>query len=159
MNNRYLSGVTALLLLAASVLPAGNVAAQDVKNIAGTYTLASNPLFGDNPRGQMILGPDGHYSIILARASLPKVAAGSRVKGTTEENRAIVSGSVAHFGKYAVDANNKTITFDVEVSTFPNNDRTTSKRAFKVSGDQLTYTDSTPSGGSGPIDVVWKRVK
>ncbi len=160
MNNRNnLSAVSALLLLAAFVLPAGNAAALDAENVAGTYTLVSNPLFGDNPRGQMILGQDGHYSIILARATLPKVAAGSRVKGTPEENKAIVGGSVAHFGKYTVDANDKTITFNIEASTFPNNDGHTSKRAFKVSGDQLTYTDSTPSGGSGPIDVVWKRVK
>ena len=158
-NTNNLSAISAVLLVAALVLPAGNAAAQDARKVAGTYTLVSNPLFGENPRGQMILGADGHYSIILARASLPKIAAGSRAKGTAEENSAIVGGSVAHFGRYTVDAKDQTLTFNVEVSTFPNNDTSTSRRPFKVSGDRLTYTDPTPSAGSGPTDVVWKRVK
>ena len=160
MNNRSnLPAVSALLLIAAIALSTANAAAQDANSVAGTYTLVSNPQFGDNPRGQLMLGPDGHYSIILARATLPKVAAGTRVKGTAEENKAIVDGSIAHFGKYTVDANDKTITFNVEVSTFPNYDGSTFKRAFKVSGDQLTYTNNAPSRGGGPNDVVWARVK
>ena len=158
-NTNNLFAISAALLVAAYVLPAGNAVAQDARKVAGTYTLASNPLFGENPRGQMILGADGYYSIILARASLPKLAAGSRTKGTAEENSAIVGGSVAHFGKYTVDAKDQTLMFNVEVSTYPNNDASTSRRPFKVSGDQLTYIDPTPSAGGGPVEVVWKRVK
>ncbi|AJG20326.1 hypothetical protein RR42_m2954 [Cupriavidus basilensis] len=82
-----------------------------------------------------------------------------RGKGTAEENQAIVGGSVFHYGKYVVDVKEKTITFNVEASTFPNWDGATFKRAFKVSGDQLTYTDNAPSDGSGAHDVIWKRVK
>jgi Lipocalin-like domain len=81
------------------------------------------------------------------------------MQGTADENKAIVQGSNAHFGKYTVAAKDKTITFNVETSTFPNWDGTTIKRAFKVSGDQLTYTNNAPSGGGGAQDVVWKRVK
>jgi hypothetical protein len=146
-------------LAVAFVLPLGNAIAQDARSVAGTYTLVSNPLFGENARGQMILGQDGHYSIIFARAALPKIAAGTRLKGTTEENRAIVEGSVAHYGRYTVDAKAGAMTFNVEVSTFPNNDGSTSRRVFKVSGDQLTYTEKAPSSGGGPVDVVWKRVR
>ena len=154
-----LSAYSIFLLFAVLALPAWNATAQDATNVAGTYTAVSNAPFGDNPRGQLILGRDGHYSIILARTTLPKVAANSRDKSTAEENKAIVGGSIAHFGKYTVDAQAKTITFNVEASTFPNWDGTTFKRAFKVSGDELTYTNSAPSGGGGAIDVVWKRVK
>lgn len=160
MNNRSnLSAVSALLLIAAIALSTGNAAAQDANSLAGTYTLVSSAQFGDNPRGQLMLGPDGHYSIIIARATLPKVAAGSRVNGTAVENKAIIDGSIAHFGKYTVDANNKTITFNVEVSTFPNYDGRTFKRAFKISGNQLIYTNNAPSSGGAPNDVVWARVK
>ncbi len=158
-NSTTLSAYSTLLLFAALALPAGNAAAEGAKSVAGTYTPVSNAPFGDNPRGQLILGRDGHYSIILARATLAKVAADARDKGTAEENKAIVGGSIAHFGKYTVDAKVKTITFNVEASTFPNWDGTTFKRAFKVSGDQLTYTNNAPSGGGSAIDVVWKRVK
>ncbi|MBV8273278.1 MAG: lipocalin-like domain-containing protein [Cupriavidus sp.] len=156
---RSLLPASALLLAAAFALPAGNAMAQDARIVAGTYTLVSNPLFGEHPRGQMILSQDGNYSIIFARAMLPRIAAGTRVKGTAEENKAIVDGSVAHYGKYTVDAKENVMTFHVEVSTFPNNDGSTSRRAFKVSGDQLTYTENTPSSGGGPVDVVWRRIK
>ena len=160
MNNRNnLSAVSALLLFAALALPTGNAAAQDAKSVAGTYTAVSSAPFGDNPRGQLILGRDGRYSIVLARTTLPKIAAGARGKGTAEENKAIIGGSIAHFGKYTVDAKDKTITFNVEASTFPNWDGATFKRPFKVSGDQLTYTNNAPSDGSAANDVVWKRVK
>ena len=152
-----LSAVSALLLLAGLALPGGNAIAQDAKSIAGTYASVSSTSFGENPRGQMILGQDGHYSLILARATLPKVAANSRTKGTTEENKALVDGSIGHYGRYTVDTANKTITFNVDTSTYPNWDGATFKRPFKVSGDQLTYT-STPSSGSGAGEVVWKRV-
>ena len=125
-----LSAYSIFLLFAVLALPAWNATAQDATNVAGTYTAVSNAPFGDNPRGQLILGRDGHYSIILARTTLPKVAANSRDKSTAEENKAIVGGSIAHFGKYTVDAQAKTITFNVEASTFPNWDGTTFKRAF-----------------------------
>ena len=160
MNNRTtLSAYSTLLLFAALSLSPGNAAALGAKSVAGTYTIVSVAQFGANPRGQMILGRDGHYSIILARTTLPKVAASARDKGTAEENKAIVGGSIAHFGKYTVDAKDKTITFNVEASTFPNFDGSTFKRPFKVSGDQLTYTNNVLSGGGAPQDVVWKRVK
>ena len=105
------------------------------------------------------LGRDGHYSLIVARTALPKVAAGMREQGTADGNSAIVSGSIGHFGNYTVDMKGKTITFNVDASTYPNWDHTTIKRSFRVSGDQLTYTNAAPSSGGGPIEVIWKRVK
>src|SRR3989442_11517416 len=83
MNNRNnLFAVSALLLVAALALPTGNAAAQDATSVAGTYTPVLATSFGDNPRGQLILGSDGHYSLNLARATLPKIATGARGKGT-----------------------------------------------------------------------------
>ncbi len=58
--------------------------------------------FGPNPRGTWIFTPDGRFLEILMRASLPKFAANNRVKGTAEENQAVVQGSFAAYGSYAV---------------------------------------------------------
>lgn len=160
MKKNTLFVVFTFLLVTVLTSPAGNAAALDVKNVAGTYASVSNPPFGDNARGQLILGQDGYYSLVLARATLPKIAAGTRVSGTAEENSAIVGGSIAHVGKYTVDAKDKTITFYIEFSTFPNWDGTTSKRAMlNISGDMLSFTNSAPSDGSSAFKAVWKRVR
>jgi len=90
---------------------------------------------------------------------LPKFASNDRAKGTAEENQAVVAGSIAHFGKYTVDQKDKSFTFHVETSTFPNWDGTTQKRAFTVSGGELKYTNPVASAGGGRVDLVWKRAK
>jgi hypothetical protein len=159
MNRRSTLGLIASLSIAALGSAAGDVAAQSMKSVAGTYAPVTVPAYGDNPRGQLILTPDGRYSIVLARATMPKIVAGVRTKGTADENKAVVEGSIAHVGRYTIDDGGKAITFHIEMSTFPNWDGTTQKRALKVSGDTVTYTVSTPSGGGPANDVTWKRVK
>jgi hypothetical protein len=67
--------------------------------------------------------------------------------------------TIAHFGMHTVDAKNKTITFSPETSTFPNWDGAVFKRRFKVSGDQLSYINTAPSGGGAESEIVWKRMK
>jgi hypothetical protein len=157
MSSRtMLSALCASLLVFAFAAPAS---AQTMKSVAGTYQVVKVSAYGDNARGMMTLSPDGHYSIVLARATLPKFAADSRTKGTAEENSAVVGGSIAHFGKYTIDDGGKAITFHIVACTFPNWDGTTVKRALKVSGDQLTYTVTAPSAGGPANDVVWKRMK
>lgn len=151
-----LAAIAGSLLLATFVAPTG---AQSIKTVAGSYSVVAVPAFGDKARGMMVLGADGRYSLVLGRATLPKIAGNSRVKGTPDENKAIVDGSIAHFGKYTIDDGGKSITFHVEMSTFPNWDGTSMKRALKVAGDQLTYTVTAPSAGGPANDVVWKRIK
>ena len=154
-----LSVISATLLATGLAFAAGQAAAQSVKSVAGSYGPVSVPAFGDNPRGSMILTSDGHYSIVLARATMAKIAGGTRTKGTSDENKAVVDGSIAHAGKFTIDDKGKAITFHIATSTFPNWDGTAQKRALKISGDTLTYTVTAPSDGGKPNDVVWKRVK
>ena len=155
MNRRYALGVIA----AAATALAGNVAAQTTKTVAGTYSPVKVDAYGDKPRGQFILTPDGRYSIVLSRAEMPKIASGSRLKATPEENKTVVDGSIAHSGRYTVDDGGRSITFHIDTSTFPNWNGTTQKRPLSVKDDVLTYTVATPSGGGAPNDVVWRRVK
>ncbi len=115
--------------------------------------------FGSKPRGSMILTPDGRFSIILMRASLPKFASNNRMKGTAEENQAVVQGSLAHYGRYAVASEKEhTVNLSNEGSTFPNWDGQDQKRVWTVKGDELSVTNPTATTG-GVAHLVWKRAK
>jgi hypothetical protein len=115
--------------------------------------------FGSKPRGSMILTPDGRFSIIQLRASLPKFAANNRMKGTPVENQAIVQGSLADYGTYKVASEKEHLVIEhVEGSTFPNWDGEDQKRVMTVSGDELKVTNPTASVG-GVAYIIWKRAK
>ena len=159
MQNFTRAASAASVLCLALAVPAGDAAAQTMKSVAGSYEAVVVPAFGDKPRGAMILTADGHYAIVVTRAKLAKIASGSRSKGTADENKMVVDGSIAHFGKYTIDDGGKAITFHVQTATFPNWDGQPQKRALKVTKDTLTYTVTAPSGGGPANDVTWKRVK
>lgn len=160
--------VLALATAAPLLACASIAAAQSTKRLAGVYSgvsfantdAAGNTMqvFGDNPKAMMILTSDGRYSIVVMRSDLPKFASKVRIKGTPEEYRAVVDGSIAHFGRYTVDEKDQSIVFHVEHSTFPNWDGQAQKRPFKLSGDQLSYTVPTASTGRGSAAVTWKRI-
>jgi len=138
------------------------------KQIQGTWTLVSIYVekdgekidaFGANPRGSMIFTPNGHFSTIIMKASLPKFAANNRVKGSTEENQAVVQGSVAYFGSYKIaSVEDQTVSLNIVGSTFPNWDGEEQKRVMTVTGDEMKVTNPTAAIG-GTSYVVWKRVK
>jgi Lipocalin-like domain len=160
MNRRnMLAANSALLLLLSLAIPADDASAQGAKQLVGSWTAVSSNSYNPNPRGMLIFNADGYYSLTLAKASLPKFASNSRIKGTAEENQAVVAGSITHFGKYTVNDKDKTLTLNIEASTYPNFDGTSQTRPFSVSGDQLKYITPTPSAGGKPGETVWKRRK
>ena len=138
------------------------------KQVQGSWTLVSVYVeqdgkkvepFGAKPRGSMILTPDGRFSTILLRESLPKFASNSRMKGSAEENQAVVQGSLAHYGRYSVVSEKEhTVNLSNEGSTFPNWDGEDQKRVWTVKGDELWVSNPTASVG-GVAHVVWKRAK
>lgn len=117
--------------------------------------------FGPNPRGSMLLTPDGRFSMTLLRSSLPKFASNVRTKGTVEENQAVVHGSVAAIGTYTVTGDKEQIlNLHIEGSTFPNWDGQDQKRPVTVTGDDMKIINPAPSiGGGGKNTQVWKRAK
>jgi Lipocalin-like domain len=176
--NRSIKKVAMVLLVVAGfsggmLSGAADVRAQEkgstlAQQVQGSWTLVSLYVeqdgkkmepFGPQPRGSMILTPDGRFSIILLRASLPKFAADNRMKGTAEENQAIVQGSLAVYGTYKV-VNDKehAVQLHIEGSTFPNWDGQDWKRTWTVKGDELTGTNPNASVG-GTAYTVWKRAK
>lgn len=155
------------LLFLGVVLSTGQVLAQTTEDLAGTWTLVSNvtdqggnktDTFGPNPKGILTVDANGRYVLAIVRAGLPKVASNNRRTATPKENKAIVGGSIAHFGTLSVNAADKTVIFKIETATFPNWDGIEQKRAFTITGDELKYTVPAQSAG-GTGTLVWKRAK
>jgi hypothetical protein len=153
-----LSAVSAALLLGAFAVP-GDAAAQGAKPLVGTWNNPISDSYGANARGLLIFTADGHYQLSIQRASLPKVASNVRTKATPQEEHAIVEGSINHYGRYTVDDKKKSLTFQIEGSSFPNWIGTTQERPFEIKGDTLIYKVSMVSGTGKPGETGWKRAK
>jgi hypothetical protein len=152
-------------------LPLGDAIAQQKplsEQIAGAWTYVAvdtvRPdgsrvsMYGPNPQGLVIFDGNGHYALVNARADQPKIASNNRMQATPEEYKNIVQGSIAHFGKYTVNEADKTITFHIQTSTFPNWNGVEQKRPFTLVGDELKWTTPDASGG-GSGEVILKRAK
>lgn len=138
----------------------GEALAQSAKSLVGAWTLVDvGDVYGKNPKGSLIFDASGRYSITITRSDLPKFASNSRIKGTPDENKAVVLGSISHFGRYKVK--DKTLIMEIENSTYPNWNGTTQERPFTVVKGELRYKVAVPSAGpgTGANEVVWKRAK
>jgi hypothetical protein len=85
----------------------GPASAQTAKDLLGTWVAVSNIAeqngvksepYGSPPLGMLIFDADGHYGLVLSRSDIPKFAS-TRTNGTAEENKAVVQGTISHFGR------------------------------------------------------------
>jgi hypothetical protein len=165
--------VTAMLLLFLGViLSAGDAVAQQKslkEQLVGTWKLVSShnvrsdgsrvDNIGPSPKGILIYTNDGHFSLVNTRADLPKFASNSRDRGTPEEYKGVVQGSIAYFGTYSVNEADNVITAQIEGSTFANLIGTDQKRLVtSLTADELKFINPAPSVG-GTLELVWKRAK
>jgi hypothetical protein len=173
--NRHLLSVCAMTALGLAFLPGASIAQQkSMKDqLVGTWTLLLSdlvqadgshvPSFGPNPSGTVVFSPDGHYSLQVMRASLPKFASNNREKGSADENKAVVAGLITHFGTYSVNEADKSLNFRIESSSFPNWSGTQQKRPITaLTDDVLTWTTPNPSAapsGNAHTELVWRRAK
>ncbi|MET3498446.1 hypothetical protein ABIC45_000037 [Mucilaginibacter rubeus] len=138
-----------------------------VHNLTGTYELVTvdniaadgsrTHLYGDSPKGTLIVDAMGHYALQIYSEGRLKFASGDKAKGTDEENRAAIKGCNAHYGTYKVEGNY--IIFNIEHASFPNWEGTQQKRPFTISGDIFKYTVPAPTtGGAITGEVVWKKM-
>lgn len=169
-HRKTLSSITMALLFSTVALYSSAAAGQPKtlrEQIVGTWTYVSVdtvypngsrvPLFGANPQGQAIFDSNGRYMLLTARAGQPKFASNNRLEGTPEENRAVVQGSIAHFGKYSVNEADKSVTFHIETSTFPNWNGVEQTRPITLTGDELKWRTAASSGGTA--EVVLRRAR
>jgi hypothetical protein len=172
--NRHLLSVCAIAALGLAVLPGAAVAQQkSMKDlVVGTWTLLLSdgvkadgthvPQFGPNPSGTLMFSPNGHYSLEIMRANLPKFASNNRDRITTDESKAVAEGTLAYFGTYSVNDAEKSLNLRVESSSFPNQNGTQQKRPITaLTDDVLTYNVPNPAASSGitHIELVWRRAK
>jgi len=171
MNPRRLF-ITALPAMTALALLAGPAASQQKSmkdQIVGAWEIllddnvgadgTRTPIFGPNPSGIVLFDSSGRYALQLAKYNNPKLASNNRNTGTADENKAVVQGTLAHFGRYSVDEANKTLIFHIESSTFPNWENTIQKRPLTIlSPDDLKWITPEASGG-GSAELIWRRIK
>jgi len=157
-----------LVSMISSVVLSTSAWAQAAADLRGTWTLVSSVTekdwirtdqFGSDPKGMMSLDADGHFMLTIIGPGLPKFASNNRAAGTPDENKAVMSKSIAMIGTYRVDPADKTLTFKVESATFPNWNGTEQKRSIVIATkSELKYITATASSG-GVGTVTWKRAK
>ncbi len=113
---------------------------------------------GSDPAGQYIFTEDGHFSF-QAVAEFGEFLSNDRMKTTPKEDKAAVQASIAYFGTYTVNDENKTIAVHIERSSFPNQNGTDGKRVITaLSADEMSYTNPGRRGG-GSINCTYRRSK
>lgn len=116
--------------------------------------------FGPTPKGVMIFSNDGHFSLFQSRAEIPKIAANDRAKATPEEAQGIVASAIAYYGTYSIDETGKTMTVNLEASTFANVAAIPNQKRIitALTGEELKFSNPrTPSGIT--LHTVWKRAR
>ena len=155
-------------LFGSSAAWAQQTAANMKQQLVGTWIVTSQYVqqgdkrveaFGSQPKGAFMFDQDGHFSNILMKSDLPKFAANNRVKGTAEENRSVVQGSIAYFGTYSINEKDGSVTFAIEGSTFPNWIGQKQKRTVTIKGDEMYVVNPTAAIGAGTVHVSLKRAK
>ena len=172
MLHRYRIGLS-LSVVIALVAPMAmffwsTASAQSASDVVGTWTLVSSVTerdgartdqFGSGAKGMLTLDADGHFMLTIIGPDLPKFVSNNRASGTPEENKAVMSKSIAMIGTYSVDSGERTLTFKVDSATYPNWNGTEQRRLLSSSNkDELKYV--TPSASSGGVGTVtWRRAK
>lgn len=170
MNGRETLRLALAVALAAQavVFSCSTALAQSMSNVVGAWTLVSSVTekdgirtdqFGSGAKGMLTLDAEGHFMLTIIGPDLPKFVSNNRAAGTPEENKAVVSKSIAMIGTYSIDSADKTLIFNVDSASFPNWNGTEQKRLLASgNSDELKYI--TPSASSGGVGTVtWKRAK
>jgi hypothetical protein len=151
-------------------LPDGHAIAQSAPDtfrgstwrlVSGTVDRGGKKVHLTAPRlqGFLMFDSNDHFLIVITRSDRPKFASNSGQAGTHGGNISTLQSSIASFGTYSINDPDHTINVHIEGSTFPKWIGTEQKRWFAVDGDQLKLANSSPSGGRGTAELVWKRVK
>jgi Lipocalin-like domain len=115
--------------------------------------------FGANPKGIQIFDANGRFAIMFFAPDLPKIASNNPSTPSPEELKSLMGRSIAYYGTYTVDENNKVIDLKIEASSFPNQVGGENKRTVTlISANELTHQNTTPLTG-GQINIGAKRAK
>ena len=174
MNLRQIVGLSALTGLSLSLMAMATIAPAQPRSlkdqVVGAWELASAQTtnkdgstvhsFGPNPKGMVIFEANGRYVQVNLSASLPKFASGNRMKGTADENRAVVQGSISYYGTWHVDEAAKLMVQRVEANSYALHTGTEYKRPIsKLTADELVFTNPVSSAGGGFTVLSFRRAR
>lgn len=167
LRNAFMLGAAALLL-GASATQAADAGAVPAW-LAGTWTLVRCDnvypdghrveLYGHDPQGRWMIDAQGHYMMLIARATHTPFASGDKSKGTAQEYRAASLDVNAHYGSVSVQGNQ--LRTHIDQASFPNWIGRDGSSAYTLQGKQLTYLVAKPSSGAAEGahgEVVWQRL-
>jgi Lipocalin-like domain len=171
MNRRNIINIFATMVLGLVLLPASVDAQQKTlkEQLVGVWTLVSFDAFdssgtkvpnieGDDLKGLLIFTDAGRMSVQII-AEIPKLASNDRLKTTPTEEKAVAHAVLSYFGTYAVSEPDKTISYLIERSTFPNQvTGAEAKRAVTLTGDELKLDNPGRTAGGRTV-IVWRRAK
>jgi hypothetical protein len=163
-----LSAMTGLGLAATAILGMWSGAAhtQTAKDLVGTWQMSANvntaadgtksDAYGPHGIGSAIFESNGRFAIVIINPDVPKFTSNNRAQGTPDENKAVVTGSLAYFGTYSIA--DKVVTMKVDGSTYPNSRGTDEKLTIiSLTGDDLKWALAVSQGGQN--QSTWKRIK
>jgi lipocalin-like protein len=167
---KQLISLTVTVLLLSVLLSQSNAATQSAvdqlrgsswKIVSGSIERDGNKVHWTPPRLQGFLMFDvaNHFLVVIVRSGLPKSVPNPGQAGANGEKTPILQKSIACFGTYSINDADHTISVHIEGSTFPKWTGTDQQRRFTLAGDQLKWTNASPSAAAGTAELAWKRVK
>ena len=171
MNRRSLLSTSVLLALAVALVPSNVLGQQKSikEQLVGTWIFVSahdvkpdgsrvDP-WGPNPKGAAVYDANGRFTFMIMRSDLPKFASNNRAQATGDEGKAVAQGMVAYYGTYTVNEADKTVTYRIEASSYPNLSGGEQKRIItSLTADELRYTNPATTTGT-KAEAVWRRAK
>jgi Lipocalin-like domain len=116
-------------------------------------TSSISPSLCVKPNGISVYDASGHYVFVNAPLGRPKASGRPLSASPAEEIKAVDQGFAANFGTWTYNEADKTMTFHVEGSFFPNNEGNDLKSSPLVS---MTADEMRFAGQNG--EVVLRRV-
>jgi Lipocalin-like domain len=171
MNRRDILNLSAAAILGLAFATNSAMGQQKTlkEQLAGVWTLVAFESFdasgakipnmeGGDVKGLLILTDGGRLSVQMI-ADYPKIASKDRLNTTPAEDKAVAHGVLSYFGTYTVSEPDKTISYRIERSSFPNQvTGADAKRAATLTGDELKLDNPSRTAGGRTV-TVWQRAK
>ena len=171
MNRRNILSLSLAIGWGLTLLPSAAVSQQKSlkEQLVGTWTLVSFESFdasgakvpnmeGSDLKGLVIFTDNGRMSVQYM-TDFPKIASKDRLKTTPAEEKAVAHGVLSYFGTYTINEADKTISYRIERSSFPNQvTGTDAKRVATLTGDELKLDNPGRTAGGRTV-IVLRRAK
>ncbi len=169
---KHVAKPLAISALLACFIPAGPTLAQEkvsTEGMSGAWAIKSYELvganggrsavFGDSPKGTLVVDAKGNYSLVLIDPRRPKWSA-DRTKSNDAELAAATKGLIAQFGRLSMDPSSGVLIRRIGGALNPNAEGREEKLRASLSGDELTITqENSGATGGGATVQVFVRVK